>query len=224
LDHWVRGRLVRIRGWRRLLQVDRHRREEARHGARAFWQFRSGLYRHSSKSGQSRCIRQGNLPAAAYYSAWYYVPHLARLVQTTDSTAPDFSGWNLFHFQGITTGENYPGENFHWDVSLVNKDSGALRLEVFSYQFPPSPPDQSNHPSIPIGAWFKIEMYLKRAADETGEVIVYQDDAVIFQLSNLVTDRSNSPFGQWYVGNLAKNLDPPESTVYVDDITISATR
>ena len=35
------------------------------------------------------------------------------------------------------------------------------------------------------------------------------------------TDDSN--FGQWYVGNYADGLEPADSTLYVDDVTIGPT-
>ena len=75
---------------------------------------------------------------------------------------------------------------------------------------------------IPIGSWFQIELFLKRAADATGEVALYQDGTLLFDETKLVTDDSN--FVQWYVGNLSSGLTPPVSTIYVDDVSISATR
>jgi hypothetical protein len=160
----------------------------------------------TGNGGQARCIREGSLPAAARYGAWYYVPVLAK----------NQGLWNLIHFQG----DNEDHGGHLWDVSLGDNDSGDLCLVVFNYWL--DLPDQSKNPPIPIGTWFHIEMYLKRATDETGEVIVYQDGVVIFQLTNVETDNSSS-WTQWYVGNLADNLDPIDSTLYVDDITISAT-
>ena len=39
---------------------------------------------------QTRCVRQGLLPAAAYYGAWYFIP----------ASATNTALWNLIHFQG----------------------------------------------------------------------------------------------------------------------------
>lgn len=161
---------------------------------------------NSANPGQMRCMRQGSMPSEAKYGAWYYIPALAK-VETPDGI------WNLFHFQG----DNELNRGHLWDISLVNLASGALRLEVFNYWV--KLPDQSKAPPIPIGAWFHIEMYWKRAADDTGEVIVYQDGVAIFQVANVQTDNSDSMV-QWYVGNYAHLLDPVDSTVYVDDVTI----
>ena len=158
----------------------------------------------------SRCHRDGELPAEAYYKAWYYIPTLAATQ----------GNWNLIHFQG---GDG-PGPDLDllWDVSLVNNDTGGLRLTVRSNPSLPNSLDLSRAPAIPIATWFHIVFYLKRAADTTGAVKLYQDDLTtpIAQQSNLITDKT--PYGQWYVGNLATNLEPTESTVYVDDVSVGS--
>ena len=161
---------------------------------------------NSGPSTNSRCHRDGELPRQAYYGAWYYIPTLAK----------NSGNWNLIHFQG---GDG-PGPDLVglWDVSLVNNANGGLRLTVADYVKNSSIPDMSDSPPIPIGTWFHIVMYLKRASDATGEVSLTQDDVPIMQATNLITD--NTPYGQWYVGNLATNLDPAESTLYVDDVQV----
>jgi hypothetical protein len=163
----------------------------------------------ASDSTNSRCVRNGAFPSSAYYGAWYYVP------EVHDNTGL----WNLVHFQG-----GIPGEQLHglWDLSLVNDGNGGLRVVVFDF-LESVPGDMTNVPSIPIGAWFHLQFYWKRAADATGEVTVYQDGVVGWHQQDLVTD--DTQWGQWYVGNLADEnaLQPPESTVYVDDVTISET-
>jgi hypothetical protein len=157
---------------------------------------------------QARCVRQGILPAATYYGAWYYIP----AVQTNTLT------WNLFHFQG-GDGSNAALHGL-WDVSLVNGPDDTLHIAVYDF-LNGGMPDAGGVPPIPIGAWFHLEIYIKRAADTTGELAVYQDGQVALDLTGLTTD--DSQWGQWYVGNLANALAPPESTVYVDDVTLSAT-
>lgn len=157
--------------------------------------------------GQARCVREGNFPTAAYYGAWYFVPALATNMRL----------WNLIHFQG--NGEGHGGHL--WDVSLDDKDTGQLQLFVFSYLN--DMPEQWTNVPVPIGTWFHVEIYIKRAADKSGEVILYQDEEEVVHLTNLITDNSSGEF-QWYVGNLAEELDPGESTLYVDDLTIRETR
>jgi hypothetical protein len=160
-------------------------------------------------NAEARCVREGNLPEAAYYGAWYLVPAVS--VSTNN--------WNLFHFQG----GNSSGDAFHglWDISLYNRASGGLGLSVFDFlggewRY------ASTAPPLPVGSWFHVEVYFKRAADASGEIIVYQDDTEVLHLTGLVTD--DSQWCQWYVGNLAIQLDPVASTLFVDDITVRATR
>ena len=163
----------------------------------------------SSTSGarQTRCVREGVLPVEAYYSAWYYVP----------SDLAGAHDWNLFHFAG-----GRPGTMLHglWDVSM--DDSAGNGFAVFIYGALPGNGHfgQADPKPIPTDRWFQLEFYLKRAADATGEVALYQDGEEVVRRANIVTD--DSPFGQWYVGNYAGTLDDTPSTVsvYVDDVTI----
>lgn len=165
----------------------------------------------TDRQAQMRVLRDGKLPVEAYYGAWYYVPEL---VTNTGL-------WNLIHFQG----DNPTEEARLWDVSLLNNSNGDLRLEIYCPLFrhyPDKVPDQANHPPIPIGSWFHIEVYWKRATDDTGAVRVYQDGERVFELVDVITDNSIERL-QWYVGNLVDSKSPFESTVYVDDLTMQAT-
>jgi hypothetical protein len=154
---------------------------------------------------QARCVREGTLPQDAYYGAWYYVPAFAA---NTDD-------WNLIHFQ---TGDQ---SSLHklWDVSLGSTNDGGLYLYLFDFLRGmtriPAPIVK-----IPIGSWFHVEFHLFRAADTAGAFGLYQDGAPLIEKSGISTD--DGQIGQFYVGNLADALTPPESTVYVDDVSISA--
>jgi len=163
----------------------------------------------AGSSPQARCSRQGVFPAEAYYGAWYYIPEVA--------TNKD--NWNLFHFQGGNVDSG--SQHFLWDVSLVNGPTGDLTLRVFDDLQQDKDKNGVATKSVPIGKWFHVVFYWKRAKDTSGEVALYQDDERVVDLTNLLTD--DTDWGQWYVGNLASALQPPQSTVYVDDITIRAT-
>ena len=156
---------------------------------------------------QTRCVRQGQLPSDAYYGVWFLVPQTA----TNDAV------WNLVHFQGGTP----EGQHGLWDISLVNGSNGQLEAVVYDFLngavYRPATPVP-----IPINAWFHLEFHLKRAADASGEVALYQDGQRLVEETNLVTD--DTSWGQWYVGNFATGLTPPDFTLYVDDVTIRVTR
>jgi hypothetical protein len=160
----------------------------------------------SNSGRQVRCVREGALPEDAYYGAWYYFPE----------QRDEVDNWNLFHFQGGTSGGEIQGL---WDVSVANDNaSGKLKLYARGYgplrQFPQSDPPTT----LPIGKWFHLEFRLRRAADATGRMTLYQDGKVVLDAPDIVTD--DTSWGQWYVGNLANSLTPAESTLYVDDISI----
>jgi hypothetical protein len=156
---------------------------------------------------QARCVRQGELPTAAYYGAWYYI--------TEAASSP--TNWNLFHFRG---GANLPLAPGFLDVSLVNEND-ALRVAVFGPRHR-ALADAADSPAIPIGEWFHVQLYLKRASGTDGEVALYVNDQEVFDAENVTTDDGAS-LGLWFLGNLATDLTPSDVTLYVDDVTISET-
>ncbi len=159
-------------------------------------------------AGQARCVEQGVFPSAAYYGAWYYVP--------AESVNNDT--YNLFHFQGAVP----DGGSSLWDVSLANTGSGGP-LHILLYDFLNGMvPNANAVPPIPIGQWFHIEVYFKRANDTTGTLTLWQDGMMAVNLTGLVTDPTD--WGQWYVGNWADSLTPSASTIYVDDVSIGFTQ
>jgi len=161
----------------------------------------------SDEVAQARCFREGALPSDAMYGAWFYLPALAS----------NTGNWNLIHFEGGAPGAGHG----LWDVSLRSEDDGSLSLYLFDFlrNRVRLVPDAALR-SVPIGAWFHVELRLRRAADATGEVALYQDGALLMELVSLATD--DTDWAQWYVGNLADALTPTDSTLYVDDVTIRA--
>jgi hypothetical protein len=152
---------------------------------------------------QGRCAREGVLPVEAYYGAWFFIP----------KPATNRGLWNLFNFRTRGARPNL------WDVHL-DTTTGALRVYAYSKFLP----DGGNSPlSSPVrtGRWFHVVFYWKRANDTSGAVALYVDDQKVFESANLVTD--DSDWGQWYAGNLASDMEPPECTVYMDDVTIRST-
>jgi hypothetical protein len=154
---------------------------------------------------QTRCVRQGQLPTTAYYGAWYYIPE----------PATPTANWNLFHFR---SGEDLSATRGVLDVSLIAEDQD-VHLAVFGMGHDRI--GRAMHSaSVPFGSWFHVQVYLKRGDDMTGEVALYQDGRQVFHVTDLPNDAS--PLSQWYVGNLANDLVPSASTVYVDDVTLSS--
>ncbi len=161
----------------------------------------------SSQNGwESRCVRQGVLPVDATYGAWFFLPTLST---TTDN-------WNLLHFQG---GEP---DDWHglWDVSLGTASDQSLQLQLYDFLNATTRTPEVTVP-IPIGSWFHVEFQLRRANTETGQVSLFQDGVLLLEVHDIVTD--DTEIGQWYLGNLAKALEPAGSTLFVDDVTLEVT-
>ncbi|HYP89091.1 MAG TPA: heparin lyase I family protein, partial [Polyangiaceae bacterium] len=159
-----------------------------------------------SSDAHTRCVRQGVLPAEAYYGAWYYVP----------SAPTKAVNWNLFHFRG---GSAVTSTDGFLDVSLVNSN-GSLRLAVYGRDYHPIG-DAADSPPFRTERWIHVQLFLKlRQGTNGGEVALYQDGNVVLDVAELSTN--DSTYGQWYLGNLGSGLTPPDSTLYVDDVTISA--
>jgi hypothetical protein len=156
---------------------------------------------------QARCVRRGQLPSAASYSAFFFIP----------SAPTAAANWNLIHFRGgVADGSPLHGL---WDVSLARQADGTFQVFVFDFLNAPNGMTRATTASaVPIGSWFQLEVHLERAADASGRFAVYQDGELALSLTNVVTD--NTSYGEWYVGNLAASLTPPESILYVDDVAI----
>jgi hypothetical protein len=152
---------------------------------------------------QSRCVREGILPSEAYYGAWFLIP------ESVDRAV----NWNLMHFRG--------GDDLHglWDVTVGRAADGGLFLYVFDFLHQ-TMRMREGAPRLPVGEWFRVVFFLRRAADDTGEVRLYQDDQLLLRLTNIATD--DSSWGQWYSGNFANALSPSDATIYMDDVTIDS--
>lgn len=152
---------------------------------------------------QTRCVREGMLPQDAYYGAWFYIP----------SGNTSTGNWNLIHFRG----KNDVSLRGLWDVSISTTDTGALRPFVRDLlnggAFMPQDPVD-----LPRDAWFALHFRLLRSSTPTGRVELYVNGQLVIERADIITD--DSTWGQWYLGNLADALNPPQSTIYVDDVTI----
>jgi hypothetical protein len=155
-------------------------------------------------TAQTRCFLDGTLPRDAVYGAWFYIPTLAQ----------NTGNWNLMYIQGTV-----PPTPGLWDVSLANSDDGSLHLYLFSH-LGPAIPELDPPLTVPIGSWFHVAFRLLRAPDATGAVALYQDGVLVQEATGIVTDAYD--LHHWYVGNLASSLTPPDSTIYVDDVTVTA--
>lgn len=154
---------------------------------------------------QTRCVREGVMPKDAYYGAWFYIPG-----GTTNN-----DNWNLMHFRNAMEGGSPMGD---WDVSLVSTDDGRLvpwlRDYVSGSRIPPSWDFE-----VPVDEWFSLSVRIIRESTATGAAALFLNDELVVERTDIVTV-GEVTWGQWYVGNLATDLTPSDSTIYVDDVSI----
>ncbi len=159
------------------------------------------------RAEQTRCVREGLLPKDAYYRAYFFIP----------SGTTNNGNWNLMHFR--TAGEDGALDG-RWDVSLVTTEQGTLAPWLRDYVGGSVIPPSEDY-EVPVDRWFSLAIRLRRDSTEAGVAALYLDDELVVERTDIVTD-VESTWGQWYVGNLATDISPSESTIYLDDVSISA--
>jgi hypothetical protein len=150
-------------------------------------------------------------PPEAYYSCWFYV-------------APDFTVgfWlSLIHFR---TSDTDDGRNPYptWDMNMnVRPTDGALIPKLYNfvtqvnyYQTPPSV-------AFPVGRWVHMEVFMRKSNNLTGRIALWMDDALLLDLNNISTGKTN--WVEWSVGVSSADISPTPGTVYIDDAAISLT-
>jgi hypothetical protein len=149
-------------------------------------------------------------PPEAYYSAWFYKP-TSYLVR---------SWLSLTHFRSSQSGD---GNNLVaiWDVNLYSRPDGSLIAHLFDYTKGTNV-EQANPIPVPVGRWFQFEVLLRKAADATGHVAVWQDGVLILDDPNVPT--APTDWVQWDAGGSSGDIVPSPATIYIDDAAISLSR
>jgi hypothetical protein len=147
-----------------------------------------------------------------YYSAWYYVP----------SGVVPHDWWNVWQWKSTYDGNT----DNSWPVFVldIQRRSQDLALTLI-HKLPGQEPTTHTQrlASVPTDRWFHIEAFYRRATDETGQVIVWQDDQEIFSISNVQTTLDDNTI-YWSINNYTDRIEPDPCRIYVDDMAISRTR
>src|SRR3569623_1552992 len=131
-----------------------------------------------------------------YYGAWFYIP----------STVTIRSWLSLVHFVCSTTGD---GQNVVpvWDLNIWPVRDGSLppgtlpigALTTHFYNFLTMVnADQLVVPSDPVAQRVHFEIRIRKAADATGRVTVWQDDVMLVDLQDISTFPTD--WIEWDVG------------------------
>jgi hypothetical protein len=133
-------------------------------------------------------------PPDAYYSAWYYVP---RIYQTK-------SQWTIQKFKSRVDSDTISHGH---DLNLRTLPGGQMILYVFSHDADYLQAPLADPPAfVPIETWFQIEALYRPRTDETGELLVWLDDRLVYDLENRRTAGSNDVL--WSPCDIAEDIEP----------------
>ena len=146
----------------------------------------------------------------AYYSAWFYIP-----------TSFAVKTWlSLIHFNGSRSGDGSDLSAL-WDLNLYPRLDGSLVAHLYDYVAQTNL-EQTVPAPVPVARWVHFEVFIRKAADATGDIAVWQDGVSILDNRNVVTAAND--WLQWDVGGSSDDVTPPRAVVYVDDAAISLAR
>jgi len=150
-----------------------------------------------------------------YYSAWYYFPQ---------SYAPSLF-WNVMQWKSkhLVPGVMTISDPF-FTLEVGSLGTGEMYLYLgddhlkASYQ-----QSAETFVSIPVGRWFHVEAFYRCDGSGAGEVRIWQDGALLWDLQNEDTRYADGDCA-WSVNNYSSGLSPSTATIYIDDAAISMQR
>jgi len=156
--------------------------------------------------------RELQSPPDAYYSAWYYLP---RLYQTN-------SQWTIQKFRSRSDSDPDAISHGH-DLNLRTLPGGQVVLYVFSHDPAYLQAPLSDPPAfVPVETWFHIEVFFRPRTDETGKILVWLDDRLVYDLEDRRTTGSDDVL--WNPCNIGEDIQPAPPILFLDDAAISLVR
>ena len=166
--------------------------------------------------------RELQSPPDAYYSAWYYLP---RLYQTN-------SQWTIQKFRSRLDSNSNSNSNSDsdstaishgHDLNLRTLPGGQVVLYVFSHDPAYLQAPLADPPAfVPIETWFQIEVLYSPRTDETGRILVWLNDRLVYDLEDRRTTGSDDVV--WNPCNIGEDIQPAPPILYLDDAGISLVR
>ncbi|MFL5306304.1 MAG: hypothetical protein ACJ8F1_13885 [Polyangia bacterium] len=148
-----------------------------------------------------------NLPADAFYSAWYYLPH--------STTVNNY--WVIQKFRRRTDPADPSTEGELFDLDLYTLPSGEMSFRVFDHRTASNLPMLVDPPIVPVDGWFLLETRYRNATDATGRLTIWLGDLEVIDLAGAT---GPSPWIQWAVTSVGQDLTPSANVLYVDDCAI----
>jgi len=164
------------------------------------------------------------LPLAAYYGTWMYLPEAYDPAKQAPWDPGDGGWWNVFQFKSHDANDQSQST---WSMNIEEEPQTQ---QLFFYLYSPINQQKSWEPykrvPIPVNRWFHIEAFVKVNARERGRIEVWLNGESIIRAENVRT--SVNPQEEnivWGIGNytdhIAGGKQVGTATVYFDDSTIS---
>lgn len=151
-------------------------------------------------------------PDDAYYSAWYYLP---RAYQTN-------SQWTIQKFRFRSESDAGVLGDGH-DLNLRTLPGGEMILYVVSHDPAYLQAPLADPPAfVATQTWFHVEVLFHASTDESGRLLVWLDDRLVYDLENRRTAGSNDLV--WSPCSIGEDVTPSPKVIYVDDAAISRSR
>lgn len=147
----------------------------------------------------------------AYYSAWF------RLEDA--HTVTDW--WSIFLFHARDDSLSLDNDVSLWDVRVVDTPAGDMALQFFDHDLMLGSL-AGRTGIIEAGEWFEIRAYLDYRPPSGTRLAIWLNQTLLFDMKELHTAVQNNVF--WSIGNGAARLDPPDSTLNMDDAAIRKAR
>ena len=135
-------------------------------------------------------------PPDAYYSAWYFIP---RAYQTR-------SQWTIMKFRARSDANPDTISHGH-DLNLRALPGGQMILYVYSHDATYLQAPLADPPAfVPIETWFQIEVLYRPRTDETGKILVWLNDRLVYDLEQRKTAGSDDVL--WSPCNIGEDVQP----------------
>ena len=156
--------------------------------------------------------RRGDLPQAAYYSAWYYLPR----------TIDVGTFWTIFKFRRRYVIDDPTTADELFDLDIATLPTGEMAARVYDHRVSGDLPLDTPTPIVPVSRWFQVEAYFRNAQDDTGHLTYWLDGRRILDIGGM--PMAPTPWVEWDAVNVGVDLSPNPVTVYIDDAAISDSR
>jgi hypothetical protein len=160
----------------------------------------------------SRLYRRVTDNHDAYYSAWFYL--------NEDHTPSVW--WSIFLFRAVQDRNNSIDL---WSVDLVRTAESTLTVALFDHQYQNGKGrtvDSQLQPApvVPVKVWFQIQAHLVQSAGQPSQLTLWLNGQQFMNLDMATTAPDMQPL-YWVIGNGGSKMNPPKSTIFIDDAQIS---